>query len=318
MTPPESTCDSIRAHHRRRHPASRPGRCTFQPTFGNPPGAALFNRRLHPARGNQPIHNEDSSKTIVANGEIYNYPSLVHHLRHRHQLCSRSDSEAILHLYEDAGTGVVEHLDGMFALAIADGSRLFVARDPLGIKPLYYVDDGGAFLFASEIKVLCEWPQQIREFPPGHYLADGSHFERYYEVSRGSPDPRSVENHIQKLSTKLEAAVAKRLRSDVPVGCFLSGGLDSSIVTALARRWIPDLHTVCVGVAGSPDLLAAREVASHLGTVHHERVLTAQDVERALPEIIYRLESFDVDLAGRCKSDLFEKQAISMAMLPPR
>lgn len=260
---------------------------------------ALTHRRLaivDPRGGRQPIHNEDATCAVVVNGEIYNAPRLRRRLSGQHRFHCSSDSEAIVHLYEDRGPEVADELDGMFALALADGPRLFVARDPLGIKPLYYVEDRDRFTIASEIKALRRWPQAIREFPPGTWYRSDIGFRRYHRPCCPVRETHPTETWKRRLRRRLEAAVSKRLMSDVPVGTFLSGGLDSSIITALVRQHVRELHTVAVGLKGSADLDAARRVAAYLGTVHHEHLLNADEVVEKLPLIIYHLESFDVDL----------------------
>ncbi|MDX2198737.1 MAG: asparagine synthase B [Phycisphaerae bacterium] len=258
----------------------------------------LGHRRLaivDPQGGEQPIQNEDGSRTLIANGEIYNHRLLRSSLENHH-FSTDSDSESILHLFEEHGGEAVRKLDGMFAFAIADEGRLFLARDPLGIKPLYYVEDGRGMAFASELKAIVRVSKDVREFPPGAYFCSRKGFVRYYDLPPQTDAGMTIPETVQRLRETLEVSVQKRLLSDVPVGAFLSGGLDSSLVVALARRHQPVFHTVCVGTAGSSDLAAAREVAAQLGTRHHEHVLTPDDVARHLPEIIYHLESFDVDL----------------------
>jgi asparagine synthase (glutamine-hydrolysing) len=268
-------------------------------TYSSDSGGVLGHRRLSimdPAGGHQPIERIGDDCAIVANGEIYNFPQLRVDLANRHRFRTRSDSEAALHLYRDAGVHTAKQLDGMFALAIADGEELYLARDPLGIKPLYYGQHAGGLAFASELKALVGHAEDVREFPPGTWFHSRHGFQRYYEVPDGSPMPGSLTEHLRNVRAALEQAVVKRLMSDVPVGAFLSGGLDSSIIAAIARLHIDELHTFSVGIEGSRDIQAARLVARHLGTVHHEYILTPDEVLAALPEIIYFLESFDQDL----------------------
>jgi asparagine synthase (glutamine-hydrolysing) len=251
---------------------------------------------MDPEGGDQPIFNEQQTMAIIANGEIYNFPKLRPDLSSRHRFTTTSDTEAVLHAYEDHGASVVNHLDGMFAFVIADGGNLFAARDPIGIKPLYYGFKDGAFWFASELKALAPHCVDIHEFPAGSYFHTKDGFKTYYEVPEVSPEDRSTEEHIQILRKTLEECVVKRLMSDVPLGAFLSGGLDSSLIAAIARKHMETLHTFTVGIEGSRDLEAARVVARHLDTVHHEYVITPEEVVEKLPEIIYYLESFDQDL----------------------
>lgn len=256
---------------------------------------------MDPVGGAQPIYNEARSMAVVANGEIYNFPNLRADLAGRHRLATTSDSEVILHLFEERQDDLVAALEGMFAFALNDGERLFLARDPIGIKPLYYgTGKNGsarpAFYFASELKALADWAEDLHEFPPGNYFDSTRGFVRYYELPDVEPEARPVAEQVQRIRQGLEAAVASHLMSDVPVGAFLSGGLDSSVIAALAKRHVRELHTFSVGVAGSNDLLAARRVAQHIGSIHHEYLFTPDEVRSLLPEIIYYLESFDQDL----------------------
>jgi asparagine synthase (glutamine-hydrolysing) len=252
---------------------------------------------MDPKGGDQPIYSEDKSRAIIANGEIYNFPKLHPELARQHTFSTTSDSEAILHLYEDHGPSLVKHLDGMFTFAIADGNDIMLARDPIGIKSLYYGNCSGRHLFASELKAIAPYCDDIKEFMPGTYYHSKEGFKRYYSVPDLQPDSSvSIEDYIQEIRETLEAAVVKRLMSDVPLGAFLSGGLDSSIICAIARKHLPELHTFSVGLEGSPDIEAARIVSRHLDTIHHEYILTPQELKNKLPEIIYYLESFDQDL----------------------
>lgn len=237
----------------------------------------------------------ESGRALVANGMIYNYRELRGTLPSA-RFRTDSDSEVILHGYAAYGAEAVAQLDGMFAFVLTDGESVLAARDPIGIKPLYVGRRPDGLCFASEIKALVGNVDEIEEFPPGHYYHSKQGFVRYYEVPDGSPSIFSPEEAVQAVRTVLERAVAKRLRSDVPLGAFLSGGLDSSIITALALRHVDDLHTFAVGLEGSRDLVAARRVAEHLGTIHHEYVLTRDEVIEALPHILYHLESYDRDL----------------------
>ncbi|MGB3652329.1 MAG: asparagine synthase-related protein, partial [Rivularia sp. (in: cyanobacteria)] len=188
-------------------------------------------------------------------------------------------------------------LDGMYAFAIADGDNLLVARDPLGIKPLYYGEIEGAWVFASELKAISKHCNNVKEFPPGSYYHSDKGFSTFYSVPDLYPDSNvDVEALIKRVRKTVEESVIKRLMSDVPLGAFLSGGLDSSIIAAVAKQHQKELHTFSVGIGDSRDLSAARKVSAHLGTIHHEYVITPEEVNAKLPEIIYYLESFDQDL----------------------
>ncbi|MBI3910819.1 MAG: asparagine synthase B [Armatimonadetes bacterium] len=264
----------------------------------------LGHRRLSimdPAGGNQPIYNENRSAAIIANGEIYNFRALRSRLEARHRLYTTGDTEVVLHLFEELGPETAGRLDGMFAFAIADDDGLFLARDPIGIKPLYYGFDrangrGKALYFASELKALAHQDIEVCEFPPGTCYHTGKGLMRYYTVPELPPRRLPREVYLRELRRTLENAIAKRLMSDVPLGAFLSGGLDSSIIAALARQHMEELHTFSVGIEGSQDIEAARRVARHIGSVHHEYLFTAREVLAKLPEIVYHLESFDQDL----------------------
>lgn len=260
----------------------------------------LGHRRLSimdPIGGDQPIYGEVPTRAIIANGEIYNFPQLRSGLDQQNDFQTSSDSEAILKLYEERGVSAIEELDGMYAFAIADGEKLLVARDPIGIKPLYYGEIEGSWIFASELKAMSQGCQNVREFPPGSYYHSDKGFSSFYHVPDLYPDSNvNVDTLIAQVRQTLEESVIKRLMSDVPLGAFLSGGLDSSIIAAVAKQHKEQLHTFSVGIGECRDLEAARQVSAHLGTIHHEYIITPQEVIEKLPEIIYYLESFDQDL----------------------
>lgn len=259
----------------------------------------LGHRRLSimdPEGGNQPLFNEDGSKAIIANGEIYNYPDLRLKLTQNHSVKTSSDTEAILHLYEDYGTQIHEYIDGMYAFAIADNDSLFITRDPIGIKPLYISEYNNAFLFASELKSFPVDCTHIQEFPPGSYFHTRTGLKTYYQVPEPEDQDISIDTCIKRIRSTLEKSIQKRLMSDVPLGAFLSGGLDSSIIAGIAKKYLGELHTFSVGIEGSRDLEAARIVSRHIGSIHHEYVITAREIQEYLPEIIYYLESYDQDL----------------------
>lgn len=260
-------------------------------------GAVLGHRRLSiidVAGGAQPILNERGGLALACNGEIYNHEALRRELRERHSFRSRTDSEVILHLYEEVGPRCVERLDGMFAFVITDGARFLAARDPLGIKPLYLGRDAeGAIWFSSELKALADRCPRLEEFPPGTLLTEDGVFRRWFAPRWTEPPEGPPDFDPEALRARAEAAVEKRLMSDVPLGVFLSGGLDSSLIAALVKRRIHELHSFSVGLAGSADLAAARRVAEHLGTIHHEHVYDPAEVVAVLPQVIAHLESYD-------------------------
>lgn len=261
-------------------------------------------------KGHQPIADEAQRRWIAFNGEIYNFKALKRKLD-RHNFHTETDTEVIVHLYEEEGPNCVEKLDGMFAFALLDGQDLFLARDPLGIKPLYWgrSPDGKTLYFASEIKALMPHTRDISEFPPGHWYHSERGLQRYFDLERVASGVESEKTGLKALTkairVKLARAVEKRLMADVPVGVFLSGGLDSSLVALLAKERLGRLHTFAVGVEGSEDLQAARWAAKFLGTVHHERLFTQEEVLRALPKIIYHLESFDMALVRSAVANYF-------------
>lgn len=258
---------------------------------------ALAHRRLSiidVAGGRQPLANETGDVLCVCNGEIYNHQELRSRLLGAHRFRTSSDSEVIVHLYEELGPACVRELDGMFAFVISDGSRFLAARDPFGIKPLYYARDAvtDGFWFASELKALPKDCRDVQEFPPGALMTQQGlrrWFVPEWSVSETIPEPEEP----RAIRTALERAVTKRLMSDVPLGVFLSGGLDSSVIAALVARAVPHVHTFAVGLDGSPDLAAARHAAEHIGSTHHEYVYTPQEAEAAVPKVIEYLESYD-------------------------
>lgn len=256
---------------------------------------------VDPIGGSQPLFNEDGSVVLIANSEVYNSPHIRSALSLRHDFSTKSDCEAIVHLYEERGTAAFAALDGMFAVALSNGESLFLARDPIGIKPLYYsrakaADGSDLFCFASEIKALAGHFGNVHEFPPGTYFESERGFVTYYEVPELEPQHLPLDLYLRRIRSTLEDAVVKRLMSDVPLGAFLSGGLDSSLIAALARQHMDELYTFSVGVEGSNDIEAARKVAAHIGSIHHEYLYTPADVTHCLPEVIYHLESYDQDL----------------------
>jgi asparagine synthase (glutamine-hydrolysing) len=247
--------------------------------------------------GAQPMSDSAGLRRIVFNGEIYNYRDLRRDLGAT-RFRTQSDTESILCLAETAAApgAWISRLDGMFAFALTQGPDLMLARDPLGIKPLYLGRRGSALLFASELKALHRRATGIREFPAGHVFSTRGGLKRYYQLPRRARRQTGVAAACRTISERLEAAVCKRLVADVPVGVFLSGGLDSSLIAALARRHKNPLDTFYVGTKDSPDRAPARLMAEFLRSRHHERDFTIREAIAALPEVIYYLESFDCAL----------------------
>uniref|UniRef100_A0A0C9RR02 Asparagine synthetase [glutamine-hydrolyzing] n=1 Tax=Wollemia nobilis TaxID=56998 RepID=A0A0C9RR02_9CONI len=272
--------------------------------------AFLAHQRLaiiDPTSGDQPLYNEDEKIVVTVNGEIYNHEKLKEGLK-SHSFRTGSDCEVIAHLYEEHGEDFVDMLDGMFSIVLLDtrdGSFL-AARDAIGITSLYIgwgID--GSVWFASEMKALNDNCERFEAFPPGHiFSSKEGGLRRWYNPPWFSEKIPSIPYDTMVLRRAFENAVVKRLMTDVPFGVLLSGGLDSSLVAAVAARhlagtkaaklWGTQLHSFCVGLKGSPDLKAAKEVADYLGTVHHEFHFTVQDGIDALEDVIYHVETYDV------------------------
>ena len=278
--------------------------------------AILAHERLSivdPASGKQPLLSPDGKLILAANGEIYNHQELRKQLKGQYDFKTQSDCEVILALYQEEGPGFVDKLNGIFAFSLYDAEKdeYFVARDHMGVIPLYMGwDEHGTFYVASELKALEGTCTKIELFPPGHYLhsSDGE-LKRWYSRDWMEYDAvKENETSIEKLREALEAAVHRQLMSDVPYGVLLSGGLDSSITSAVAKKyaekriesgdtdgaWWPRLHSFSVGLEGSPDLAAAQKVADHIGTVHHEIKFTIQEGLDAIKDVIYNLETYDI------------------------
>ncbi|MBR9847075.1 MAG: asparagine synthase B [Algicola sp.] len=267
---------------------------------------------VDPASGKQPLFSQDKTLILAANGEIYNHRELRKQFP-AYQFQTESDCEVILALYKDKGVEFVDELNGIFGFAIYDVEKdeYFIARDHMGIIPLYIGwDQNGTFYVASELKALEGVCTKIELFPPGHYMSSkNGKFVQWYK--RDWTDYEAVkdnETSIAKVKEALEAAVHRQLMSDVPYGVLLSGGLDSSITSAIAKKyaqkriesddqseaWWPQLHSFSVGLEGSPDLAAAQKVANHIGTVHHEIKFTIQEGLDAIKDVIYNLETYDI------------------------
>ncbi len=268
---------------------------------------------VDPTSGKQPLFSEDKNFVLAANGEIYNHLDLRKQFKGNYNFQTQSDCEVILALYQEKGSSFLDELNGIFGFALYDVQKdeYLIARDHMGIIPLYMGwDENGTFYVASELKALEGVCTKIELFPPGHYLhsSDGE-LKRWY--NRDWKDYDAVKDNatdIKKIKEALESAVHRQLMSDVPYGVLLSGGLDSSITSAIAKKyaekriesndkdkaWWPQLHSFAVGLEGSPDLAAARLVANHLDTVHHEIKFTIQEGIDALRDVIYHLETYDI------------------------
>ena len=278
--------------------------------------AILAHERLSivdPESGRQPLTSADGNLILSVNGEIYNHKELRKKYENGYEFRTHSDCEVILPLYRDKGPSFIEEMNGIFAFALYDREKdcYLIARDHIGIVPLYIGwDQHGNFFFASELKALEGVCRKIEEFLPGHYLysRDGV-IKRWY--CRDWMEYKNVEKNItsqEELRRSLEDAVHRQLMSDVPYGVLLSGGLDSSIISAVARKFAskrieaddkteaywPRLHSFAIGLEGSPDLAASKKVAKHIGTVHHEIHFTLEEGLDALRDVIYHIETYDV------------------------
>ncbi|WP_417882473.1 asparagine synthase B [Xanthomarina gelatinilytica] len=268
---------------------------------------------VDPASGKQPLLSEDKNLVLAANGEIYNHRDLRKQLKTVYNFQTESDCEVIMALYKEKGVGFLDDLNGIFGFAIYDvvEDEYLVARDHMGIIPLYIGwDQNGTFYVASELKALEGVCAKIELFPPGHYLSskDGKLVKWYSREWTAFDAVKENKTCIAEIKEALEAAVHRQLMSDVPYGVLLSGGLDSSITSAIAKKysqkrietddaseaWWPQLHSFSVGLEGSPDLAAAKKVAAHIGTVHHEIKFTIQEGLDAIRDVIYQLETYDV------------------------
>ncbi|MDD3431644.1 MAG: asparagine synthase B [Bacteroidales bacterium] len=278
--------------------------------------AILAHERLaivDPASGGQPLLSPDGKLVLCVNGEIYNHLELRRELRKDYDFQTGSDCEVILALYKKKGKDFLEELNGIFAFALYDSEKdvFLIARDPIGVIPLYMgTDKEGHVLVSSELKGLESYAEEYSSFLPGHYYySQEGRMLPWYSRDWSSYDAvKENPASVQDLKVALEAAVQRQLMSDVPYGVLLSGGLDSSIISAVAKKfsakrvetqstqeaWWPRLHSFAVGLKGAPDLLAARKVADHIGTVHHEIHYTVQEGIDALRDVIYHIETYDV------------------------
>lgn len=268
---------------------------------------------VDPQSGGQPLYSKDKKLILGVNGEIYNHMEIRNRTQDTYEYLTKSDCEVILALYREKGINFLDDMNGIFAFCLYDveNDAYLIARDHIGIIPLYMGwDSSGNFYVASELKALEGFCKTIQEFPPAHYLysKDGE-LKRWW--NRDWMDYENVKDNttsIDELRESMEAAVHRQLMSDVPYGVLLSGGLDSSVTSAVAKlyasrrveendqkeAWWPQLHSFVIGLDGSPDLIAARKVADHIGTVHHEITYTIQEGLDAIKDVIYHLETYDV------------------------
>lgn len=278
--------------------------------------AILAHERLSivdPQSGGQPLYSPDKQQVLAINGEIYNHRDIRRRYEQTYAFQTGSDCEVILALYREKGIDFLEELNGIFAFALYDEAKdeFLIARDPIGVIPLYIgYDSDGTVYCASELKALEGFCERYEPFLPGHYYSsrEGKMVRWYkrdwmtYEGAKSNPVP------VSALHDALEDAVRRQLMSDVPYGVLLSGGLDSSVVSAIAKKfasrrvetdgqkeaWWPQLHSFAIGLKGAPDLVKAREVADFIGTVHHEINYTIQEGLDAVRDVIYFIETYDV------------------------
>ena len=278
--------------------------------------AILAHERLSivdPESGGQPLYSPDKKQVLAVNGEIYNHRDIRKQFEGKYEFQTGSDCEVILALYREKGINFLEDLNGIFAFALYDEEKddFLIARDPIGVIPLYIGYDGdGKVYCASELKALEGFCERYEPFLPGHYYwSKEGKMTRWYTRDWMSYDAvKDNPASVSAIHDALEAAVKRQLMSDVPYGVLLSGGLDSSVISAIAKKfaarrietdgkkdaWWPQLHSFAVGLKGAPDLIKAREVADYIGTVHHEINYTIQEGLDAVRDVIYFIETYDV------------------------
>ena len=287
--------------------------------------AILAHERLSivdPESGGQPLFSPDRQQILAVNGEIYNHQEIRQRYEGKYAFQTGSDCEVILALYQDKGIDFLEELNGIFAFVLYDEKRdeFLIARDPIGVIPLYIgYDADGTIYVASELKALEGQCQRYEPFLPGHYLWSGDlnsqlstlnfQLKKYYQRDWFDYDAvKDNDASSEDIRQALREAVRRQLMSDVPYGVLLSGGLDSSVISAIAERYSemriennsqtkaywPRLHSFAVGLKGAPDLAKARMVAEHIGTVHHEINYTIQEGLDAIRDVIYFIETYDV------------------------
>jgi len=268
---------------------------------------------VDPESGKQPLYSKDGKLVLAVNGEIYNHQEIRKQFEGKYEFLTKSDCEVILALYREKGPNFMEDLNGIFAFALYDIEKdiYMIGRDHIGIIPLYQGwDKEGTYYVASELKALEGYCTKIEEFLPGqyYYSPDKKPTQWYSRDWQNYDAVKDNVSDIDVLRDALEAAVERQLMADVPYGVLLSGGLDSSIISAVAKKyaakriesgnkedaWWPQLHSFAVGLEGSPDLIAARKVADHIGTIHHEIHFTVQEGLDAVRDVIYHVETYDV------------------------
>lgn len=266
--------------------------------------------------GKQPIKGTKSAY-MVHNGEIYNHQELRDGILKHHTFKTKSDSEVIVHLYEEFGYDFLNKLDGDFAFVVIDGDDFIAGRDPMGVKPLYYgLDERGRVYFSSEMKSITDQCKTFSTFPPGHYYTPKTGFVKYYKPEYEDYKKATQALDLSLIRETLTEATRKRLMSDVPIGVLLSGGLDSSLTSSIAARLLAEkgkkLNSFSIGLdADAPDAKAARKVAEFLGTEHHEIHFTIEQGIEILSKLIWHLETYDVTSVRASTPMYFLSKAIT-------
>lgn len=278
--------------------------------------AILCHERLSivdPQSGKQPLFSPDKKQVLAVNGEIYNHQQIRKDFEGKYQFQTGSDCEVILALYKEKGINFLEDINGIYAFALYDEEKddFLIARDPIGVIPLYIGHDkDGTVYCASELKALEGYCNEYEPFLPGHYYlgSQGKMVKWYHRDWESYDNVKDNSSSVKEVHDALKAAVKRQLMCDVPYGVLLSGGLDSSVISAIAKKyaahrietnstqaaWWPQLHSFAVGLKGAPDLAKAKEVADFIGTVHHEINYTIQEGLDAVRDVIYFIETYDV------------------------
>jgi len=249
--------------------------------------------------GRQPIQGTDKA-WMVHDGEIYNYQELKNTVLQHHTFRTESDSEVIVHLYEEFGYDFCNKLDGDFAFVVVDGDKYIAGRDPIGVKPLYYgLDERGRIYFSSEMKAISDQCKSFSTFPPGHYYTAKTGFVKYYHPEYEDHKNANQTLNLGLIRESLIQATRKRLLAEVPLGVVLSGGLDTSLISAITSRLLKEkgqkLHSFSIGLdADAPDNIAARKAAEFLGTEHHEIHFSVEEGVKVLEKVIYHIETYDI------------------------
>lgn len=264
--------------------------------------------------GRQPIRGTETAY-VVHNGEIYNHEEIRRKLsnHHFHTTC---DSEVIVHLYEEYGNDFCNMLDGVFVFIVLDGDKFIAGRDPIGVKPLYYgYDAQGTMYISSELKAITDQCQEVKPFPPGYYYTPQTGFVKYYKPKWEDHNYITSGADLKQLREALIESTRKRLMSDVPLGVLLSGGLDSSLISAITKRLLPkgqELHSFSVGLnPDAPDMKAAAKVAKFIGTIHHEIYFSVEEGLNELEKIIWHTETYDVTTVRAATPMYFLSKAIT-------